>query len=855
MSSFMKWRGIVGGAAILAVLGTFGPGRASAPAGLAVHTDTGIDHPVLFYSGRTGNKDVYILHPGEKEPRNLTNHPAQDLCPAASPDGKRVLFLSDRDGNMDIFSMAPDGSGVRNLTSSPDTEEHPEFTPDGKRVLFVRDFGERTEIWIMNADGSEARRLTRNEARDERPFLSPDGSKIVFMSNRDGNYDIYTMAPDGSGQTRLTNTPELEIFPVWSPDGTKIAYAQKFRADGRMQGMVRVMNADGSGDRAVTAVETRDENPMWSPDGRHIICQSVRDGNFEVYQVDLDGGGAIRLTDHPAWDGWACYLPTRARKLELTYVANMGVLVSSGETKVLIDALFERPNPDYRAPAPETLEKIMKGTSPFDGVDLVLVTHDHPDHFDAVLAVRYLEAFPETALLAPADAVEALRRAAPDWARIGPRVTAVGLRVGEKRILNVKGVPVTACRTLHSGDLDAPMNLMYLFEIDGRRILHEGDPNGRCEIFGAFGLKDARLDLAIVHYWYPLEPNCARFLQEDLKAGHIALGHLPIRLEGDAPGKIDMVRQYYKDIFLLLPGTPAKAIQAEATPRPEASFGQAPPGAEPVKFWPDILAAGACPHGQLAFSPDGTGVFWSAILQPGPEQTIYFSAFDGMAFSKPAVAPFAAASGNGGPAFSADGKRLYFSAELPPESGSSAARTAICYVERTASGWTRPVPIAATVDDRMTKGQVSVARNGNIYFTARVLTERAPGIFICRYSNGEYLAPEKLAGPLAALPLVVDPWVDPDEKFLLVSCPPQEGPPLRTDVGISFRQPDGSWGIPVRLGAGVNTGAFERFPSLSRDGKFLFFIRSLSEQFVGDQARFYRVDASVLDGLKAGSER
>ena len=165
----------------------------------------------------------------------------------------------------------------------------------------------------MNADGSEPGRLTDNEARDERPFMSPDGSKIIFMSNRDGNYEVYTMAPDGSGQTRLTNTPEWEIFPVWSPDGTKIAYAQKFRAEGRMQGMIRVMNADGTGDRAVTAVETRDENPMWSPDGRHIILQSVRDGDFEAYQVDLDGARPVRLTDHPAWDGWACYLPVTKR--------------------------------------------------------------------------------------------------------------------------------------------------------------------------------------------------------------------------------------------------------------------------------------------------------------------------------------------------------------------------------------------------------------------------------------------------------------------------------------------------------------------------------------------------------------
>ncbi len=65
--------------------------------------------------------------------------------------------------------------------------------------------------------------------------------------------------------------------------------------------------------------------------------------------------------------------------------------------------------------------------------------------------------------------------------------------------------------------------------------------------------------------------------------------------------------------------------------------------------------------------------------------------------------------------------------------------------------------------------------------------------------------------------------------------------------------PEGSWGMPVRLGGAVNTEAFERFPSLSRDGKFLFFIRSIGQQFVGDQAHFYWVDAGILDDFKTGA--
>ena len=105
------------------------------------------------------------------------------------------------------------------------------------------------------------------------------------------------------------------------------------------------------------------------------------------------------------------------------------------------------------------------------------------------------------------------------------------------------------------------MNLMFVFEVGGHRVWHEGDTNGKPEVFQAFGLDKTPLDLAVVHYWFPLEPNCARFLQEVLKADNIALGHLPIRLESDAPGKIGMVSQYYEDLTLLLPGMPAKVLR------------------------------------------------------------------------------------------------------------------------------------------------------------------------------------------------------------------------------------------------------------------------------------------------------
>ena len=248
--------------------------------------------------------------------------------------------------------------------------------------------------------------------------------------------------------------------------------------------------------------------------------------------------------------------------LLLTYVANMGVLVSSGDSKVLIDALFDYPNNRFgRVPAPETLESIMKGEPPFDGVNLVLATHKDQDHFSGILAARYLEAHPEPVLVAPADAVEAMRKTAPNWPAIASRIISLDLEIRESVRKEPAGIPLTIIRTTH-GTTPWPMNHMYLIDLNGWRVFHEGDASGRPDDYRGLGLESARVDLAVVQYFWPIHPHLPfrGFLLELLKPDHIALGHLNIAEENVAEGKIDEVRRRYKDIFVLLPGLPAKVF-------------------------------------------------------------------------------------------------------------------------------------------------------------------------------------------------------------------------------------------------------------------------------------------------------
>lgn len=247
--------------------------------------------------------------------------------------------------------------------------------------------------------------------------------------------------------------------------------------------------------------------------------------------------------------------------IEVTYLANEGVMITTEGHKVLIDALFDNPNPNYRAPSEDMLERMQTGRAPFDNVDLVLVTHNHPDHFSPSFAARFMENNLNTLLIAAKDAVTAMKDQIKDWEPVQDRVFSFELEPGGTAEKTVGGIAVKMFRTLHSGDLDSPHNLMYLIKMDGRTIFHEGDSAGKMETFKDTGLDKEKIDLALVHFWFPLYPHGERIILDVLRPDHVGLIHLPKRLESDAPTKIDAVKSKYKDIFLFVERGEKKTIR------------------------------------------------------------------------------------------------------------------------------------------------------------------------------------------------------------------------------------------------------------------------------------------------------
>lgn len=219
----------------------------------------------------------------------------------------------------------------------------------------------------------------------------------------------------------------------------------------------------------------------------------------------------------------------------VTYLANEGVLIQQGSSKVMIDPLFDNGFGQYQLLPDEMSAALFAGDAPFDGVDAVLISHAHADHFAPEMMLRYLKAQPDVALYAPAQAVAALNRAAAaaDVVLL-ERVTGLALELGDASLqFELNGLAISAVRVPHSGwprrmsDIE---NLVFRVTLNpGGSVLHLGDAADSIAHFTAQQqFWDRQFNaLALPPYWFFLSENGNEILRSQLKAKRAVGIHVP----------------------------------------------------------------------------------------------------------------------------------------------------------------------------------------------------------------------------------------------------------------------------------------------------------------------------------------
>jgi hypothetical protein len=245
-------------------------------------------------------------------------------------------------------------------------------------------------------------------------------------------------------------------------------------------------------------------------------------------------------------------------------------------------------------------------------------------------------------------------------------------------------------------------------------------------------------------------------------------------------------------------------------------FGTTNPGEKIELFAPDIVSLKDSKEKSLAISPSGDEIFFAGGSAWPECKIMHIEKIDNQ-WSEPMVAEFSTDCYTTEPAFSPDGKYLFYSSSKGMK---DINQYSIWRIEKVGNKWRNPKKVIDIEDSGIWEFHPAISKDGTVYFCYWDSQNQAGSIWQSKYSKGNYLKPEKINLPFDVHSSITDPFIDPDEKFIITSTKGQDGKG-DYDVYVSYRK-DGSWLSPIHFGNKFNTAGDEDSFDISPDNKFIF---------------------------------
>ena len=224
--------------------------------------------------------------------------------------------------------------------------------------------------------------------------------------------------------------------------------------------------------------------------------------------------------------------PPLPEQLEITYIDNDCFLFAYRGQRILTD-------PHARIYPKTVRESMQSATPPFGGLDLILVTHNHSDHFDATLVGTTLAANPGAILATTQATANDLQSRFTGFDQVKDRVQVLAPKEGERLQATLNGIDLEIVYLSHGGPTE---NLGFVIHIGGKKVLHTGDTYPR--YIATYDFRQDNLDVALLPYDFFLgrDPDWAGGLQAALE-GIQATWFIPMHYAPTNPDKEEILQQ------------------------------------------------------------------------------------------------------------------------------------------------------------------------------------------------------------------------------------------------------------------------------------------------------------------------
>lgn len=276
--------------------------------------------------------------------RKITDaYAGSDFDPIVTPDGRNLIYASTQHRpTADIYTKSINGAVVTRLTDHTAQDVMPAISPDGSTIAFATDRNGSWDIFLMPAEGGNKIQITNESAHDLHPTWSPDGTKLAFcrLGQQTGRWEIWVtdVASDHGAQFI-----GFGLFPEWAPiagtgadGGDKILF-QRSRERGDRAFSIWTIDYQpnpGTAGRETEIASGADQaliNPTWSPDGQFVCFAAVpysqswvnsttaRPDMSTIWMVSVNGTNKVKLTDGTSVD----LMPAWGRDNQIFFVSNM----------------------------------------------------------------------------------------------------------------------------------------------------------------------------------------------------------------------------------------------------------------------------------------------------------------------------------------------------------------------------------------------------------------------------------------------------------------------------------------------------------------------------------------------------